>query len=1076
MATLMVVDDRPSNREFLTTLLGYGGHRLLEAGDGAEALALARMEHPDLVIADILMPTMDGYEFVRQLRSDPTIQRTRVIFCTAHCHEEEARALARACGVCNVLTKPCEPELVLSTVQEALGLDTPSTVSAPPTEEFDREHVRLMSDKLLENANALRKANDRLAALVDLGLQLGSERDPRRLLHSFCPAARSIIGAQYAIVGIVDEDGSHLRYLFTSGMDAEAAARLGSPDPRESVLRTVLAQCRCARLHNPGGDPVAIGFSASYPPIQSWLGAPIVAPSGVFGWLVLINKIGMEPFSKEDERLAGILAAQVGRTYENGSMYEDIQRYAAELEQAQHRLRNVLASSPAVLYTLAIKGEDPQLTWISENVRDLLGYAVEEVFQPNWWRERVHPEDLSRVLARLQHELFEQRHRADEYRFRNRDGVYRWIRCEMRLLQDAPEGSGEVVGSWSDITERKHLEDQFRQAQKMEAVGRLAGGVAHDFNNLLTIINGYGEVVLGGLPADDPTRALIREVLAAGKRAAGLTRQLLAFSRKTILEPKVLDLNAVVADVDKMLRRILGEDIQMAVVADPEAGAVKADPGQIEQVLLNLVVNARDAMPQGGRLTIEVRNVDLDETYARDHAEVRPGPHVMLAVTDTGCGMDAATMARIWEPFFSTKGERGTGLGLATVYGIIKQSGGHVAVYSELGRGTTFKVYLPCVDKRPLPVKSSTSLAVMPRGHETVLLVEDADGVRALARHILRSCGYTILEASDGVEAVRLAEQHGKPIDLLVTDVVMPRMAGREVAERLAALHTGVKVLFLSGYTDDAVVRHGILEAQVAFLQKPFSPAALATKVREVLDQPEPPARASREEAVEGNRAEGGLWSPIHILLVDDHSILRTGIRKMLQKLPGVEVVAEAGDGREALALVGDHHPDIVFMDIAMEGLNGLEATARLTKEAPDVRVIMLSMHADEEHVWKALRAGAAGYLLKHADAAEVQLALQTVARGGSYVTSAVSQHIVAEFIRRGGTEASSVELLTSRQREILQLLAEGKTVKEIARLLAISVKTVETHRTQIMERLDIHDLAGLVRYAIRVGLIQSDT
>jgi CheY-like chemotaxis protein len=330
----------------------------------------------------------------------------------------------------------------------------------------------------------------------------------------------------------------------------------------------------------------------------------------------------------------------------------------------------------------------------------------------------------------------------------------------------------------------------------------------------------------------------MREVVAAGDRAAGLTRQLLAFSRKTIIEPKVLDLKAVVADVDKMLRRILGEDIQLTVSADPQLGAVKADLGQIEQVILNLVVNARDAMPQGGRLAIEVRNAQLDESYARDHAEARPGPHVLLAVTDTGCGMDQMTLTQIFEPFYTTKGEQGTGLGLSTVYGIVKQSGGLVTVSSEVGQGTTFKVYLPCVDQRPTASsKSKPGLVRKSRGGEVLLLVEDEDGVRVLARHILQSCGYTVLEARDGVDALRVAGQHVGRIDLVMTDVVMPRLGGREVAEQMTKLYPAVKVLFLSGYTEDSVVRHGILQGEVEFLQKPFSPGALAQKVREVLDK-----------------------------------------------------------------------------------------------------------------------------------------------------------------------------------------------------------------------------------------------
>jgi DNA-binding NarL/FixJ family response regulator len=440
--------------------------------------------------------------------------------------------------------------------------------------------------------------------------------------------------------------------------------------------------------------------------------------------------------------------------------------------------------------------------------------------------------------------------------------------------------------------------------------------------------------------------------------------------------------------------------------------------------------------------------------------------------------MERATLARIFEPFFTTKGEQGTGLGLATVHGIVKQSGGHVAVYSEVGRGTTFKVYLPRVAGAVVFAgKSHPGLTAAPHGGETILLVEDEAGVRALIRHILQDCGYTVLEAQDGAEAVRGAAKHSQRIDLLVTDVVMPRMGGREAASRLTAMRPGMKVLFLSGYTYDAVVRHGILEAEVAFLQKPFTPASLALKVREVLDRaPAVPPSAAPEEAVERAGSGQGEKPPTRILLVDDHAILRDGLRKHLEKLPGIEVVGEASDGREAIALVGSRRPNVVFMDIAMEGLNGLEATARLSKEFPDVRVIILSMHADEEHVWKALRAGAAGYVLKHAEPAEIELALETVVQGGSYITPAVSRHIVAEFIRRGGTEASSVELLTARQREILQLLAEGKTTKEIARILSISAKTVETHRAQLMERLDIHDLAGLVRYALRVGLSHLDS
>ncbi len=387
----------------------------------------------------------------------------------------------------------------------------------------------------------------------------------------------------------------------------------------------------------------------------------------------------------------------------------------------------------------------------------------------------------------------------------------------------------------------KRSEEQFRQAQKMEAIGQLAGGVAHDFNNLLTIISGYSNLLLDGmLDQADPAYEAVVEIRKAAERTATLTRQLLAFSRRQVLAPQVFVLNSVIQDMDKMLRRLIGEDIQLTSSLAADLGAVKADPGQIEQVLLNLAVNARDAMPQGGRLTIETANVTLDETYASAHAEIQPGPFVMLAVTDSGCGMDAATQARIFEPFFTTKGPgKGTGLGLATVYGIVKQSGGSIYLYSEVGRGTSFKVYLPRVEEAPVANLRPAAPAATTQvgGKETLMIVEDDDAVRALTRTVLRGQSYDVIEAVDADDALRWVEEHSDPIHLLVTDVVMPGMSGRDLAERLSALRPEIKVLYVSGYTDDSVVRHGLLEAEIAFLQKPFTPDSLARKVREVLDK-----------------------------------------------------------------------------------------------------------------------------------------------------------------------------------------------------------------------------------------------
>lgn len=399
----------------------------------------------------------------------------------------------------------------------------------------------------------------------------------------------------------------------------------------------------------------------------------------------------------------------------------------------------------------------------------------------------------------------------------------------------------ELIGAvvtFLDVSHEKKLEEQLRQAQKMEAIGQLAGGVAHDFNNLLTIITGYSELLLELMSPDNPDRELLEEIRKAGERSASLTRQLLAFSRKQVLAPKVLDLNNVVRDTEKMLRRVIGEDIELTTVLHPQLGSVKADPGHLEQVLLNLAVNARDAMPQGGKLTIETNNVVLGEDYARSHVVLQPGEYVMLKVTDTGIGMTEEVKRRLFEPFFTTKGSgKGTGLGLAVVHGIVKQSDGAIEVHSEPGVGTSFEIYLPRVENVAPAEKSLAGLSSAPRGTETLLLVEDEDAVRALSRFTLQQCGYTVLEASHGEEAIRVARDHPETIHLLVTDVVMPGFGGRVLADRLLSLHPEMKVLYLSGYTDDAVVRHGILHEEVNFLQKPFSPNALAHQVRAVLEQ-----------------------------------------------------------------------------------------------------------------------------------------------------------------------------------------------------------------------------------------------
>ena len=443
------------------------------------------------------------------------------------------------------------------------------------------------------------------------------------------------------------------------------------------------------------------------------------------------------------------------------------------------------------------------------------------------------------MFAPLQRCMTERKHDRMENEFTFPDGSTGWF--ELRFVP-VPEGacilSLDITGQKRATATLARTEEQLRLAQKMEAVGRLAGGVAHDFNNVLSVVLSYTGLILSDLKSDDPMRAEIEEIQKAGERAADLTRQLLTFSRQHVVLPKVVDLNQIMVAMEKMIGRLLGADVEVTLFPGARLGKVKVDPGQIEQIVMNLAVNARDAMPSGGRLTIQTNNIDLDDHYASEHLGVTAGPHVMLAVTDTGFGMDKETQGQIFEPFFTTKEKgKGTGLGLSIVFGIVKQSGGHVWVYSEPGHGTTFKVYLPRTEAQTEASPSQPPPAEGGRGSETILLVEDDEQVRAVAVGILRRRGYTVLEAPGAGEALLVVEQYGARINLLVTDVVLPRMNGPQLAERVRASRPDIKVLFMSGYTDEAIIQHGILDSGVTFLQKPITPDSLARKVREALGQ-----------------------------------------------------------------------------------------------------------------------------------------------------------------------------------------------------------------------------------------------
>jgi len=523
----------------------------------------------------------------------------------------------------------------------------------------------------------------------------------------------------------------------------------------------------------------------------------------------------------------------VGAIIVNFRDVSDRTQTAVALRESEERYRTLVEGVRDIIFALSPEGTIASLNPAFET---LLGWSREEwLGKP--FEQLVHPEDLTVVFELMSRVLQGEPRPAAQFRVRTARGDHR----VGEFAATAQLREGRLVGIFGigrDVTERVQLEQQLRQAQKMEAVGRLAGGIAHDFNNILTAITGYADLLLEDLAASDPRRDDAVEIRKAADRAAGLTRQLLAFSRQQVLQPRVLDLNALVSELEKMLRRLLGEDVALATRLDPTLAHVRADPGQLEQVVMNLAVNARDAMPEGGKLTIETANIELDDVYARDHYPARPGAYAMLAVSDTGTGMTNEVKAHLFEPFFTTKEKgKGTGLGLATVYGIVKQSGGYIWAYSERGHGTSFKIYLPRVTETTDGVPERTQQRARPaHGTETVLVAEDEAPVRTVARQVLERHGYTVLEAPSAEAALDIVARYSGPVHLLLTDVIMPGMSGPDLAKRLAALRPEVRVVYMSGYTDDAIVRHGMLEPGVVYVQKPFTPDALARKIREVLD------------------------------------------------------------------------------------------------------------------------------------------------------------------------------------------------------------------------------------------------
>jgi PAS domain S-box-containing protein len=678
------------------------------------------------------------------------------------------------------------------------------------------------------------------AVLSEINQAIVREPDIDAVLAAACRIVVERGGFLMAWIGLVDPASGAFRRHADAGADPATRAivdrLIAEPAPGGCAFtRRALATGHAAICEDVDHDPQArpwreAALARGYRTMASFALALGDRALGTFN--IYAREAGF--FDPEERRLFEELAADISFAIGVHDRERARQRADEERRVAEDRFRQLAETIQQVFWMT--DGTQRTVLYVSPAFEAIWGRPCASLYEsPRVWIESVHPDDRERV----EQAAYTRSTRGDYdevYRIVRPDGTVRWIRDRAFPLRGADGRVDRLLGTAADITEQRQLEEQLQQAQKMESVGRLAGGVAHDFNNLLTVINGMADLVIANLPADSPHRSDLEQIRLAGDRAAALTGRLLAISRRQILKPEVLNLTAVVEDLQAMVRRLIGEDVELAYALDRDLGSVKADPSQIEQVLLNLVVNARDAMPDGGVLTFETRNVELDAAYAAEHPGTRSGPHAMVAVTDTGIGMDDVTRQRIFEPFFTTKPMgKGTGLGLSMVYGIVKQSGGSIRVVSAPGRGSTFRVYLPRVGEqppaRPLPVPPQQA-----RGHETVLVVEDEPALRGLTRRVLQGAGYVVLEAGNGADALRVLEQHPDAVHLVFTDVVMPGMNGRELAARLALTRPDMRVLYTSGYTEDAILRHGVLDDPSRFLSKPYTPAELRRRIREALD------------------------------------------------------------------------------------------------------------------------------------------------------------------------------------------------------------------------------------------------
>jgi PAS domain S-box-containing protein len=841
--SVLVVDASPAARAATCRDLRGAGFDVIEAAGGAEALRLAR-RRPDVTVLELDLPDLEGLEVCRRLKADPETASIPVLCLSAALRDAASRVRALEAGADAHLARPAAAAELIATVRALRRRRVDAGDEPAPARGENAEALALENARLYQEAEQRRAAAESLASVGSLLLR---SLEPREVGCRIVDSLRALLGTQHVSLYQIDPASLDLTLLALAG-DAGPAIAPGftlfggsgvaglAVRQRRPVVTPDLLADRRIRL-----QPDARA-SIEAAPYRAVAAIPLVAQDRAVG-VVSVGDAAGRVFTEGDLALLQSFADQAAVALENARLFAaeraaraDAEASEARFRESQQTLRAVIDAVPAIINA---KDLDSRYIFMNRFQAEVYGVSVADAVGRRAGdflgaEYGAYTEGLDRRVASEGTTLA-----AYEEDYRDARGVVRsWLTTKVPLRDPTGQVRG-VATIAQDMTERKHLEAQLRQAQKMEAIGRLAGGVAHDFNNLLTVIAGRAELLRRYLEPDHRLRKHVDLIRKTAERAAALTRQLLAFSRRQTIQPRVVEPSQVVAGMEKMLRRLIGEHIELRMGPGVATGCIKVDPGQLEQVLLNLAVNARDAMPEGGRLTVETDDVALDEAFARQHSGARPGRYVRLAVSDTGVGMDAATLANVFEPFFTTKGVgRGTGLGLAMVYGIVKQSEGYITVASEPGKGARFDLYFPRVNEAPAPEPGSPALPELLRGAETILLVEDQDDVRDLARDVLELSGYQVLEARNGAHALRVAAAHAPPIHLLVTDVVMPQLGGRELAATLGAARPGMRVVFMSGYAAEALGPRGVVDPGVPFIQKPFAPEALARKVREVLDAP----------------------------------------------------------------------------------------------------------------------------------------------------------------------------------------------------------------------------------------------